>query len=301
MSKFFEQATGLQRRTIIASELRTGTGDEFALVGYAATFNNLSHNLGGFRERIAPGAFGRSLKAGADVRFLLNHAPDNILGRTRSGTLTLSEDEKGLKFRCLLNRASSFSSDVYQAVKRGDISECSFAFTVPQGGDLWESGRDADSGATIQIRTLKDVDLMDCSLATYPAYPSTSADSRAKDKATALLDSHGLKEAVLYLRRAAILMGVQGPELRGDSSKTDFTSRMDVAHRCAELACAISHRCYDEMPDDSDEVGGHDEVLRTWHEGTNEVLNVACEHMAQVRLRHSKLKMAQKVIGRGKK
>jgi HK97 family phage prohead protease len=159
------------------SELRAeGQGDEMAIGGYAALFNNVSHNLGGFKEQIAPSAFSRSLAAGDDVKALFNHDANCILGRTKSGTLALSQDERGLKWRAVLDPSNSQHRDIYSSVKRGDISDCSFAFTVPDGGDDWkeESGNED----FFAMRTLKDVNLLDVSAVTYPAYPGTSVGAR---------------------------------------------------------------------------------------------------------------------------
>jgi HK97 family phage prohead protease len=167
----------MQREIRISTELRT-SGDEFALVGYAARHNVLSHNLGGFREIIRPGAFTRSLKEKADVKCLLNHAPDNILGRTKSGTLTLGQDDHGLHFRCQLDRTNSDHQNIHSACLRGDIDECSFAFTVAKGGQDWADGKDPDTGEDCLMRSLTNVDLLDVSCVTYPAYPSTSVAAR---------------------------------------------------------------------------------------------------------------------------
>src|SRR5260370_9443284 len=166
----FDQAQGIQRRTFTA-ELRA-VGDEYALIGYAAMFNNLSKDLGGFREKISPGAFTRSLSERADVVCLFNHQPDNVLGRSTSGTLTLSADDRGLKYRCQLDRSNPLHQQVYASIKRGDVNQCSFAFTVPEGGDLWEGTRDN------QVRTLLNVDLFDVSPVTYPAYDNTQVGAR---------------------------------------------------------------------------------------------------------------------------
>jgi HK97 family phage prohead protease len=167
----------MQKEIRYTTELRT-TGDEFALVGYAARHNVLSHNLGGFREIIRPGTFTRSLKAKADVKCLLNHAADNILGRTKSGTLTLGQDDRGLSFRCQLDRSNSDHQNLYASIKRGDIDECSFAFTVAPGGQKWDEGKDPETGEDCLMRSLTDVDLLDVSAVTYPAYPSTSVGAR---------------------------------------------------------------------------------------------------------------------------
>lgn len=160
-------------------EKRTGAGDEMAIVGYASKFNVLSHDLGGFRERVQTGTFSRSLRTNADVKALFNHIPDNILGRTKAGTLTLSEDSLGLKWRCTLNPKSQAHRDLYQAIDRGDVDECSFAFMVTPEGQKWEESKDPDTGKDCLLRTLTDVDLLDVSAVTYPAYPNTSVDARS--------------------------------------------------------------------------------------------------------------------------
>src|SRR5579859_3361676 len=160
-TRTFEASTGIQRRT--ASGLRAGTGSEFTLEGYAARYNSLSKNLGGFRETIANGAFARSIRQNANVVALFNHDSSQILGRTKSGTLQISEDSNGLKFRCQLDRSQQAHKDLWAAVSRGDVSECSFSFTVPAGGDAWEDGVDPETKQPIAMRTLKDVDLLDVS------------------------------------------------------------------------------------------------------------------------------------------
>jgi len=92
-------------KRIMDAELRAfgggqdSQGDEFAIEGYAARFNSESKDLGGFREIIAPSAFTRALAEKQDVFCLVNHSSDKILGRSSSGTLTLSQDDKGLKLR----------------------------------------------------------------------------------------------------------------------------------------------------------------------------------------------------------
>jgi uncharacterized protein len=151
-----------------AIELRADGDEEFVLYGLAASYGALSPDLGGFRELIASSAFKRSLKAKADVRFLLNHNPDVVLGRTASGTLTLKDSPEGLRFRCQLDEDSAQHRDVYTMIKRGDISQCSFAFRVPPNGDVWDEAE--ENGKRFARRTLIDVDLLDCSCVTYPAY-----------------------------------------------------------------------------------------------------------------------------------
>lgn len=154
------------------TELRAA--GEFALAGVAACYNTNSHDLGGYLERIAPGAFTRSLKERADVVATFNHDPSKVLGRTKSGTLTLSDSTAGLVWYCQLDKTNSDHANIYASVKRGDVSQCSFAFSIAKNGERWGVAADGKT----KLRTLLDVDLIDVAAVTYPAYPSTSVDAR---------------------------------------------------------------------------------------------------------------------------
>jgi HK97 family phage prohead protease len=174
-----------QRETrSFAGELRADGGAKFELSGYAASFNTLSRDLGGFRERIAPGAFKRSLAAGTDVKCLFNHDANVVLGRVGNKTLAVSEDARGLKFTCQLNPASQQHRDIYESVKRGDVSQCSFAFQVRSAEDEdWDEDKD-ERGVRFPRRTIRNCDLLDVSAVTYPAYSennATSVQARAAD------------------------------------------------------------------------------------------------------------------------
>jgi HK97 family phage prohead protease len=138
--------------------------------GYAAVFNSESVDLGGFVERIAPGAFGGSLSKGADVRALWNHDRNVILGRTKSGTLRLTEDARGLAFELDLPDTQA-GRDLAVLVERKDISGMSFAFRTQ--ADNWAKVAGA------WLRTLLEVDLIDVSPVTFPAYPATEVGVRA--------------------------------------------------------------------------------------------------------------------------
>ena len=136
------------------------------LTGYAAVYDVDSEDLGGYRERIAPGAFDAVLASDADVRALLNHDENIVLGRTKSGTLRLSSEKRGLRFECDLPESRS---DLREAVKRGDIDGASFRFIV--GDEDWDG----------ELRTVQSVDkLLDISLATVPAYPAASVELRTR-------------------------------------------------------------------------------------------------------------------------
>jgi HK97 family phage major capsid protein len=140
--------------------------DGNTLRGHAAVFDVLSEDLGGYRERIAQGAFTSVLDA--DVRLLVNHKPDHVLARTKSGTLRLSEDDTGLLVEADLPD-TSYARDLRESVKRGDVDGMSFRFTVDR--ETW----DGDTRTIESVKALEDV----C-LATYPAYPATSVEMRTR-------------------------------------------------------------------------------------------------------------------------
>lgn len=135
--------------------------------GYAATFG-VEANLGTFTETIAPGAF-RDALAG-DVLAMLDHDPGKVLGRTRSGTLRLSEDSRGLAFSLDLPDTQA-GRDVLALAERDDLGGMSFGFTVPKGGEAWQGNR----------RSLHRVGLREISVVqAWPAYPETEIALRAR-------------------------------------------------------------------------------------------------------------------------
>jgi HK97 family phage prohead protease len=143
--------------------------DGVKIVGHAAVFNSLSEDLGGFYEKIAPGAFVKALKK-SDARALWNHDPNFLLGRQSSGTLSLKEDDQGLYME-INPPKTSYSKDLMELVARGDVKEQSFGFTV--GDESWVF---PDDDGALPVRTIREVDrLYDVSLVTYPAYPETDA------------------------------------------------------------------------------------------------------------------------------
>ena len=154
-----------EKRTMGTIEVRDAEGDEMTLEGYAAVFNSET-DLGAFREVIRPGAFDDVMDN--DVRALINHDPNLILGRTGNGTLELSTDERGLKYKVKLGD-QQYARDFYESVKRGDISQSSFAFTI-------------DKQSWNEERTVRSVDkvrqLLDVSPVTYPAYAAATVQAR---------------------------------------------------------------------------------------------------------------------------
>jgi HK97 family phage prohead protease len=147
------------------------------MVGYAAKFNTRSQDLGGFVETIAPGAFTRSIDAGADVKALFNHDPNIVLGRSTAGTLRLTQDETGLRYEVDLPNTQA-GRDLAVSLQRGDISQSSFAFRTIK--DDWSFDTDGR-----ELRTLHDLDLRDVSPVTYPAYLDTDSGIAQRSLAAA--------------------------------------------------------------------------------------------------------------------
>ncbi|WP_292935526.1 HK97 family phage prohead protease [Noviherbaspirillum sp.] len=144
------------------------------LTGYAAVFGALSQDLGGFVERILPGAFSKSLAGTDPIVGLFEHDRHKVLGNTRSGTLKLTEDHHGLAFELTLPDVT-YARDVGVLVERGDIAGCSFGFSVPAGGDHWEM-RDG----TLQ-RDLITVNLSEVTITSNPAYLDTEVAKRSME------------------------------------------------------------------------------------------------------------------------
>ena len=175
-----QQHKDAEKRTMGTIEVRESEGDDMTLEGYAAVYNSET-DLGHFREVIKPGAFDDVLDN--DVRALINHDPNLILGRTTNGTLELSVDERGLKYRVKLGD-QQYAKDFYESVKRGDISQSSFAFTI-------------DKQSWNEERTVRSVDkvrqLLDVSPVTYPAY--AAATVQARDQQLETKEANAVAEA----------------------------------------------------------------------------------------------------------
>jgi len=177
-------------------ELRAdGDGNTFS--GYAAVFNSPSEPLP-FTEVIAPGAFRKSLLSRNDVKLLFNHDSGQVLASTRSGTLKLEEDDRGLKVTATLPDTTT-GRDVRELVSKGIIDAMSFGFTVPHRGDSWSS-----DGNT---RTLKSVRLIETSIVAWPAYSATAGTVavRSFDKLAqrAEVDADALQDVLTRIEAGA--------------------------------------------------------------------------------------------------
>ena len=159
----------IERRTFTVRDVEARQAEDgtMRLAGYAAVFDDPSVPLP-FVERIAPGAFRKTLSETPDVRLLINHS-GLPLARTKNGTLTLTEDSRGLYMDAEIADTSE-GRDLYKLVERGDVDQMSFAFRVIR--QKWSEDR--------STRTLIELSLADgdVSIVTYPAYPTTSVEAR---------------------------------------------------------------------------------------------------------------------------
>lgn len=170
------------------------TGDGMSFSGYAAVFNSPSAPLP-FVESIAPGAFARSLKSRNNVFLLWSHDTSMPLASTRSKTMQLAEDSKGLVVDAMLPNTSQ-GRDAAELLRAGVVDSMSFGFSVPPGGDHW-----SEDGSQ---RELRQVRLHEVSVVAFPAYSKTSASVRSID---ALADKTGADAEALNLALDALERG----------------------------------------------------------------------------------------------
>lgn len=195
----FKSNGTIERRTFNADgvEARAANADgSIPFKGHAATFNRWANIGGYFRERIAPGAFAKTIGE-ADVRFLINHDPMYVLARNASGTLVLSEDGKGLRVEADM-APTSYANDLAISMQRGDVNQMSFAFRAIK--ETW------DETKKLPERTVVEAQLADVSVVTFPAYEGTDAGLRSA-QLDALFATLGLDE-IEAEQRNAILLGV---------------------------------------------------------------------------------------------
>lgn len=196
-----------RRASCYSLEVRAVTeGGKSKLTGYAAVYNVRSNPIGGsyyrFYEIVRPGAFKRALTGIDDVRCLVEHGGGlQTIGRTKSGTLRLSEDTRGLKFECDPPDTTA-GKDIVSIIQRGDISQMSFGFRKLK--DNWYDEKSPD-GTMCEVRELLEVELFDVSPVTFPAYEPTEVALRSRDAAMAMRNGDPATIAArLRLAEAAI-------------------------------------------------------------------------------------------------
>lgn len=162
----------IERRAITHTVEYREEGEEKYFVGYGVLFNTPT-DMGYFTEEVAPGAESEVMQD--DVRGLMNHSEDKVLGRTKSGTMTMSVDSRGIEYKILYNPNDPDHVSAREKVKRGDISQSSFAFRVKD--DKWEKRNGKEHRTITKFKRL-----IDMSLVTYAAYEDTSVAMRSANR-----------------------------------------------------------------------------------------------------------------------
>lgn len=161
-----------QMRTIM-SEFKTREEENVKKIsGYFSVFNSNYELWDGATESIDPHAFDNALSS--DVRCLINHDTTLVLGRNKAGTLTLKVDSRGLWGEVIINEEDQDALNLYARVKRGDVDQCSFGFFIKSEEFI------ENSDGSIHW-TIKDVELYEVSVCTFPAYEDTSVSARKKE------------------------------------------------------------------------------------------------------------------------
>lgn len=231
----------MERRTIQTAELRAVQQAEeqpSKIVGYAALYNSLSEVMWGcVQETVASGAFAGVIPK-SDIRCLFNHDPNFVLGRMAAGTLTVTDDAKGLYFENT-PPDTNFANDLMTSIGRGDINQCSYAFTVDD--DSWDETADG-----LLLRTINAFDeLFDVSPVTYPAFSDTTAQVRSVCKEKDL-DFDQMRSIVAKQKRKIILndnekdfikrsFGVNKPEPEPEKPPVIVVSRIPILRKRLEL------------------------------------------------------------------
>ena len=155
-------------------ETREDDNGQLVISGYFSVFNSIYEIGPGMSESVAPGTFLSSLSG--DVRALTNHDSTLVLGRTTAGTLKLREDDVGLWGDVIINPKDSDAVNTYERVKRGDVSQCSFGFRITK-----EDTDVKDDGSVHW--TIREVELYEVSVCTFPAYEATNVQARSEQLA----------------------------------------------------------------------------------------------------------------------
>lgn len=166
-----------QLRSTLSQFTTREDGEELIIEGFFAVFNSNYEIWPGATESIAPGAFANTL--GNDIRALINHDTTLVVGRNKAGTLDLREESRGLWGRIRINPNDQDALNVYERVKRGDVDQCSIGFNIvseeteflPDGSVHW---------------TIREIDLWEVSICTFPAYEETSIAARKRDYDTVI-------------------------------------------------------------------------------------------------------------------
>jgi len=166
------ERTERQMRSVPSKFETREENDELYIEGYFSVFGSIYDLWPGATESVAPGAFANTL--GNDVRALIDHETRLVLGRSKAGTLELREDSHGLWGKIRINPNDTDAMNLYNRVKRGDVDQCSFGFNiVKEDTEIREDGS--------VHWTIREVELFEVSVVTFPAYEETAVSARKKE------------------------------------------------------------------------------------------------------------------------
>jgi uncharacterized protein len=190
-------AKSWETRYVGMTEARVALTEDRKIRGHAIVFGPLSLDLGGFRERILPSAVDRTLREGLDVRAYFNHDTGQVLGRTRSGTLRLRKDSRGLGVE-IDPPDTTLAKDLMVLMDRGDITGMSFRFRALDDDWHVEDGE--------PIREVSDMVIGEVSIVSEPAYPDTEVAARSLEEFQASIQvptgpSIAMRKRLLKLKR----------------------------------------------------------------------------------------------------
>jgi len=279
---------GVQRR---AFEVRSDSA-KYEISGRAVRYNAISQNLGGFVERVLPGAFAASLRTD-DQKLYWSHDSSVPLARKSNGTLVISDSPDALTFTAKLNRNVTAHCDAFENVRSGLVKEMSFGFSVLD--------QDWDEIHNPLLRTVKTATLYEISLVTEPAYAGGATAAEARANVTKTLKERGLAEAIKILRKAAA-MGAREFErvLRAGTGDEPaimrYASRLQRAHEMGELSAGMIQDCYHRSLDKDldDEDGEIDDLTRGAVAVAHAAAAVCAENCAAARLYHARALEAKK-------
>lgn len=212
----------------------SGAGPDYrTVVGYAAVWGSMSEDLGGFRERIMPGAFADALKANEDIRFVIGHDMDTVMARTANGTLELTEDEVGLRVWARIALDDPDARRLDAKLRSGAMSQMSFAFTMPQDG----SGEDWDYSGGVPLRSVRRVEMLyEVSAVGAPAYTASSIAARAGILDDALMTGRLRSAGATAAAPGFPVDGMPLADSQGTDPVTDNDRRTNAARWAARFA-----------------------------------------------------------------
>lgn len=177
-----------EERVVMLDDLEVRAADEgqaARIIGHPVVYNRWSEDLGGFREKVIPGALTKTLLE-SDIRVLFNHDPNFVLGRNKSGTATFLDQAQSLRMEVTPPDTQTVRDMVLEPMRRGDVNQMSFAFRVAGPAFIREKAGDTIPAGTGEVwnvdyteRELHSLQLFDASVVTFPAYVQTDAQVRS--------------------------------------------------------------------------------------------------------------------------